>query len=133
VYSGAEPALTISFDQEALGGLPTFAGLVWTDGATLDLVRFEAFDSLGHSLGSVEGHLGDSLWKGQTAEDRFFGVSHEGGISSIRLTRAAGGISGFEIDHLQYGHVIEAVPLPPAAVMGLAGLAGAVLLRRRRA
>src|SRR5262249_45423874 len=38
-----------TFDRSALGGrLPTFAGLVWTNGRTDATVTFKAFDALGH-------------------------------------------------------------------------------------
>ena len=42
--------LTFTFDAGVLGSLPTYAGIVWTDG--LNGVTFEAFDAMGVSLGT---------------------------------------------------------------------------------
>ncbi|MBB5208378.1 hypothetical protein [Chiayiivirga flava] len=78
--------------------LPSAAGMVWTDGAAAD-VTFEAFGPDGQSLGSVGPvPLGDGSISGTTAEDRFFGARHAGGISAIAFTSAA----VMEIDHVQY-------------------------------
>ncbi len=76
---------------------PTFAGLVWTDGA--GQVTFEAFGPQGESLGVSGPHaLADGSSTGGTAEDRFFGLRSNLGISAIEV-RANGGI---EIDHVQW-------------------------------
>ena len=86
-----------------LGGLPSRAGLVWTDGdnpGNPHLVVFEAFDTNGITLGTNSATLGDNDNYGGTAEDRFFGVEHAGGISSIKIYGLSNG--GIEIDHLQY-------------------------------
>src|SRR5262249_11734618 len=84
--AGSSPhGVTFTFDAKALGGYPTFAGIVWTDGTPDDTIVFEAFDASGQSLGTVVGpHIGDNSFNGTTAEDRFFGVSSARGISSIR-------------------------------------------------
>jgi hypothetical protein len=81
-------------------GLPTQVGIVWTDG--FGTVTFEAFDAGGTSLGTTTPVvLGvDGVFSGQTAEDRFFGVSGFGGISAIEISTTN---SGMEVDHLQYG------------------------------
>ncbi len=93
--------IDFSFNSAALGGFPTHAGLVWTDGQGSP-VSFEAFDASGNSLG-VSGPftLTISGVQGNTAEDRFFGVEFAGGISKIRI-RDLGG-AGLEVDHVQYG------------------------------
>ena len=82
------------------------AGLVWTDGDTsLTGVVFEAFDTNGDSIGSVEaGDLADDRNDGTTAEDRFFGVRIADGesseIGSLVITNIGG--NGIEIDHIQF-------------------------------
>jgi RHS repeat-associated protein len=93
--------LAFEFDDIALEALPTHVGIVWTDGG--GAVRFEAFAGNGTSLGVVNGsHADDSVF-GETAEDRFYGVVSERGISRITISNESGGI---EVDHLQYGRII---------------------------
>jgi hypothetical protein len=91
----------ITFTFSATGGLPTQAGVVWTDGGGGTNISFTAFDQGGAPLGSLalNGH-GDGNFGGGTAEDRFFGVVHAGGVGSIRITSTGGGL---EVDHLQFG------------------------------
>ncbi|MCK6448496.1 MAG: hypothetical protein L6Q99_19060 [Planctomycetes bacterium] len=100
-YGGSGfPLVRFLFDAGALGGLPTRAGLVWTDGGFGTTVTFEAFDALGTSLGTVVAtNQGDGTNFGTTDEDRFYGVEFAGGISELRITNSSGGI---EVDHLQY-------------------------------
>ena len=78
-------------------------GIVWTDGAGQTL--FRAFEADGTLLGSIgpiydPGVFPDGSFNGETAEDRFFGVAYDGGISSVFIGNSGGGI---EVDHLQYG------------------------------
>jgi hypothetical protein len=92
-----------NFSRETLGTLPTHVGIVWTDGA--GEVLFQAFDPEGALLGSigptsVPGVFPDGSLSGETAEDRFFGVADDGGISSVFISNNGGGM---EVDHLQYG------------------------------
>lgn len=101
--AGGSTGITFTFDATALGALPTYAGIVWTDGASL--ITFEAFDALGVSLGTRTGNHSDGSNSGTTAEDRFYGCYHPGGISKIKLKNSSGGI---EMDHLQYGIPISA-------------------------
>jgi MYXO-CTERM domain-containing protein len=116
-----------------LGSLPTQAGLVWIDvgfsdkGLGYDTVTFEAFDAGGTSLGSVDLDVGDGDFRGQTAEDRFFGATDDAGISRITLTSHFS--SDWEIDHLQYGCQPPAVPAPGALLLAVVG---ALLTRFRR-
>jgi hypothetical protein len=99
----AGAAITLRFDA---GSLPTFVGLVWTDG--LGQLSFEAFDADGGRLGGIgpvsdpnpDGGFPDTSVTSTTLEDRFFGVVWPGGISSVRMSNSVGGI---EIDHVQYG------------------------------
>ena len=115
---------TISFDENVLGGLPAQVGFAWTDGNVDGLFRLEAFDAMGVSIFEVV--LGDLVHTGTTAEDRFIGVEFAGGIASLVLSTSFGGI---EIDHLQYASII---PLPAPLALGLVGLAGVVVVRRKR-
>ena len=115
---------TISFDRDALGGLPRQVGFAWTDGNVDGLFRLEAFDNMGVSVFEVV--LGNLVHTGTTEEDRFIGVEFAGGIASLFLSTSFGGI---EIDHVQYASII---PLPAPLALGLAGLAGVVVVRRKR-
>ena len=120
-----------TFDSHALGHLPTFAGLVWTDGRPDAVVTFKAYDASGHIVGRITTRLGDSSSSGTTAEDRFLGASYSRGIARIVVTASLG---DFEIDHLQYGFAafaMSAVPAPPSLALGAVGLLGAGLARRR--
>lgn len=123
----ASGGLTFKFDAAAMGGAPTYAGLVWTDGNPNAIVKFEAFDTSGNIILTKTVQLGNAdTGKGETAEDRFLGVEFEGGISQIRISSSFGGI---EVDHIQYGYAVMPVPAPVA--LGAAGLLGVGLLRRR--
>jgi len=108
-FSGSgSTGITFTFDQTTLGAFPTEAGIVWTDGG--GTTTFEAFDSLGASLGTIGPvAIADGSNAGTTAEDRFFGVQFAGGISAIKISNTSGGI---EVDHLQYGLYPSAVALP---------------------
>jgi hypothetical protein len=102
-------AFTFTFSAAVLGSLPTMAGLVWTDVGQVSSgtpkygnVMFEAFDQNGVSLGAIGPFaVGDGEDTGQTAEDRFFGVEYDGGISKIKMWMTNS--VDFEVDHLQYG------------------------------
>lgn len=125
-YYVQTPTVTFAFDPAPGQGLPTSAGLVWTDvgrvnGANVGstLVTFEAFGPGGASLGTSGPFLlGDGSVLGETAEDRFFGVSSPDGISAISLTTANS--DDWELDHLQFaGQVPEPSLLPALAAPGL--------------
>ncbi|MCE9592583.1 MAG: hypothetical protein K8S98_00180 [Planctomycetes bacterium] len=99
-FGGGGAILEFHFDASLLGGLPTKAGLVWTDGGPSTVVVFEAFDGNGFSLGTISAaNQGDPTYYGTAVDDVFYGVEYSGGISEIRISHAYGGI---EIDHLQY-------------------------------
>jgi hypothetical protein len=97
-----------TFDPGTLGGLPTAAGIVWTDGGAGGTVSFEAVAADGSSVICATGPVSDpgvfpdSSNNGETGEDRFFGLYDPDGISSILLSNSSGGI---EMDHLQFGLV----------------------------
>lgn len=100
-FSGAgTTGIKLTFDDSVLGGFPTSAGVVWTDGGNGCSVYFEAFDAGGASLGVIGPFaIADNSNNGTTAEDRFFGIASRAGISAIKLETTSGGI---EIDHVQY-------------------------------
>jgi uncharacterized repeat protein (TIGR01451 family) len=104
-FGAGSTGITFTFSAAALGSLPTQVGIVWTDGG--GTTTFEAFDAAGASLGVIGPvAIADGSISGTTGEDRFFGVTHSGGISAIRISNSSGGI---EVDHLQYGPVPAAV------------------------
>ena len=128
---GGVTGIRFTFNAAALGGLPTHAGIVWTDGA--NPIIFEAFGPGGVLLGTLNGTHADVNFTGQTAEDRFYGVTFSGGISSIRIRQPLVG-SGIEVDHLQYGlaSAPTAVPEPTTMLLLGTGLAGVAVKAHRR-
>ena len=114
-YSNGATGIRFTFDARVLGSLPTAAGIVWTDGG--GTTTFEAFDANGVSLGTTGPvSIADGSSNGTTAEDRFFGVINQSGISAIKISNTSGGI---EVDHLQYGQ------LPSPAVSSTSPSSGA--------
>jgi hypothetical protein len=108
-YFGSGPTgITFTFNPLRTGGLPTQAGMVWTDGE--GTISFEAFDENALSLGVIGpfSHA-DGTVAGLTAEDRFYGVTNAGGITAIKLTNTAGGI---EVDHLTLNNTAANCVLP---------------------
>jgi hypothetical protein len=99
--------------------LPTAFGLVWTDGA--GTITFKAFDGSDTLLFSQTfTGIPDGSSAGTTAEDRFFGLTFDGGIKSIFISNSSGGI---EVDHVQYGTMFAApVPEPDTWALLIAGL-----------
>lgn len=119
----------------------THAGIVWTDGLTVNKINFQAFDALDQMIAEIvlDNHGGGGF-AGDTTEDRFFGVSSPDGIKRIFINNvqpSQGGASGggIEVDHLQFGTPDDdrpdiEIPEPTSAM--LLGLGGIALLRRRR-
>lgn len=123
-YSQGSDTFVFTFDGAALGGLPTVAGIVWTDvGNAPGALGFGAvtFSASGPGFAGATsvGTLGDGSAAGGTAEDRFIGVSDPGGIFQITITMP--GITDWEVDHLQFGRT--AARLPEPGILGLVGLA----------
>jgi len=115
-YNNTATPIRFTFDAIALGSLPTFAGVVWTDG--VNPIMFEAFDVQGVSLGTVVGNHADGDYLGTTAEDRFYGIVHEDGISAIEIRCG----SSIEVDHLQYGYYrCPAIAAGPGDVVACPG------------
>ena len=123
---GGAPSVTFTFASTV-----TAAGIVWTDG--FGNVTFEAFGPGMVSLGGIGPvQLIVSSTQGNTAEDRFFGVSDLNGIVAIRMASGGGGL---EVDHLQFGSAVGPEPIPEPATLALVGAAfgfAAWRLRRRR-
>lgn len=114
-----------TFDAAQIGFVPKSAGVVWTDGT--DPISFEAFDTNGASLGVVIGNHSDDSFGGQTAEDRFYGISYAAGIGSIRMTNGG----GIELDHVQYANEVV-VPEPDVGTFLLLTIAGLLACMRPR-
>ncbi len=105
IFNNGSTGVVATFNAGVLGGYPTSAGMVWTDGGQTNTVTLEAWDENGVSLGTIVApNIGDGNFNSDTAEDRFFGVYHAGGISKIFMNLVPfGGGSGIEVDHIQYG------------------------------
>jgi hypothetical protein len=130
--SGNRKSLNFRFKQNANHGLPTMAGLVWTNGNENARITFKAWDHNKNLLGKIRVNVSDLVGSGD--QHRFFGIAnHEGGISRIQI---ASTFANFEIDHLQfaYGPVgsFAVVPVPPALALGLVGLAGVAMIKRMK-
>jgi hypothetical protein len=126
-FTPGSTGITFTFDAMVLGSLPTYAGIVWTDG--LNPITFQAFNAAGDILGTIGPvDLADGSFLGGTAEDRFFGVSDPAGIWKITIN--TGLFSGIEVDHLQYGGP-AAVPVPSAVLLAGLGVGLISSLRRR--
>lgn len=102
-------AITVTFAEPVAA-----AGGVWTDGDRGVSVQIEAFDTNGNSLGATEPvQIADSSYFGETAEDRFFGIRSNAGISSLAI-RTIGNGAGIEIDHIRWDSAeLVAMPDPP--------------------
>jgi hypothetical protein len=130
-HDGHQARASFTFTANALGHLPTFAGLVWTDGRPDAKVTFKAYDAHGNVIARLVTTLGDTSTNGTTAEDRFLGASYSRGIARITITASLG---NFEIDHIQFGFrnfTMAVVPVPPALALGAVGLLGVGVARRR--
>ena len=115
MFALANPGIEFSFDAAVLDALPTHAGIVWTDGS--GTWTFEAFDAAGASMGTITAGLGDGVFAGTTADDRFFGAINPAGISKIKIGNPNSG-GGVEVDHLQYGLVaLKGCVAPPSGLV----------------
>lgn len=95
---GCPSTFNIVFDASKLGGYPTHAGVVWTDGG--GIVTVIAYDANNDPIATLHGNSADGSYWCSTDEDRFYGFSNPGGISRIYLTDQNGCM---EFDHVQYG------------------------------
>lgn len=90
--------VSFTFDETALGGLPQWVGIVWTDGA--GETTFEAFDTDGQSIGVIGPvQVANGEPEGDTGNDYYFGVEYLSGISRIHIRNSSGHL---EVDHLQF-------------------------------
>lgn len=139
-FASSEASLTFTFSTALLGSLPTDAGLLWTDiglanvRSGSDSVLFEAFDAAHNLLGVIgPSSLGDGLFAGQTAEDRFFGVTSPGGITSIRITSLSStdpDTDDFQRDAMKAGGAGRDSEPPTFLALLIVGRAGIRLKRR---
>jgi hypothetical protein len=97
----ANGPLAIEFDKAVLGGLPTQFGLAVTDlPEGPGRIRVQGFDEQDLSVGFFEFVLtGDEFDDGQTAEDRFIGLTSDVGLSRVQITPLGVAI---EVDHIQF-------------------------------
>jgi ELWxxDGT repeat protein len=104
------PGVTFTFDRQALVGLPSYVGLVVTGGdPAYPDNNVDFFDAGGNLIGTRTDSFPKPI-SGVTSDDRFVGAFHAGGISSVRVSGPLGiGNSAFELDHLQYGVVVQPV------------------------
>lgn len=120
---GVHSNLVVTFNTNSLDGhLPTHVGIVCTDVGAVSFGEFcvgdvtlTAYDAAGVLLGSIAAtNLGNGSAQGSgpgaTEEDRFFGVSHPDGISSITLS--VHNSVDWEADHLQYGYQTASLVIP---------------------
>jgi hypothetical protein len=143
-FASSDASLTFTFSTALLGSLPTDAGLLWTDiglanvRSGLDSVLFEAFDASNNLLGVIgPSSLGDGLFAGQTAEDRFFGVTSPGGIASIRITSLSSTERDMDQPQQDAAEFMKAMGMaregesPTFLALLIVGSAGAQFKRRR--
>lgn len=141
--------LGFSFLAATAADLPTAVGIVWTDGPPPPVIgpaetySFEFFglDAFFNviSLAEITLTLGDDTFLGtnpdgtrNTAEDRFVGLTHAGGIAGFTVTSGTAGV--WELDDLQWGRMAEPSVVPlPAGLPLLVGALGLMAVLRRRA
>ena len=109
----------VTFTYVGAGPLPTAFGIVWTDGGGDITLRATSDSGLTIVERTFSG-FPDGSFSGTTAEDRFMGVTFEGGIRSIFVSNSGGGI---ELDHIQYGAMVP-IPEPGSWALMLLGMAG---------
>ncbi len=94
-------------------GLPTAAGLVFTDAGQYNTFTLTAYNAYGFIVDSVTIDTADEHENSADhAEDTFCGVQYDGGISAIGYTTdiyASGFVAGIEIDNVYFS-----VPASPS-------------------
>ena len=97
----ANGIVSVTFDAQVLGALPTHVGLVWTDGGFSTSVTITGYDADTAVIDTkTVPHIGDNDNHNTVEEDRFFGIVHYAGVKHVVVVNESGGV---EIDHLQYG------------------------------
>ena len=120
--------IRLAFDAEALGGLPSQVGLVWTNAIDGARGTFQAFGPEGDPLGTMQ-HFGTGDFEG-TADDRFFGVVHQDGISGVRFSMRLNVL--LDVDHVQYGAIVPEPDGLSMLAIGVLLLVASLPIRRRR-
>jgi hypothetical protein len=126
-------SVSIVFDANVLGGLPTHVGFVVTGGNPNRSLTVDFFDASDQLLGSVGPLLVCSVAACNTvsSDDRFVGFVDTGGIRRVVLNSPSGISDTWNWDHLQYGRAL--VPEPSRlALFAAAALALGVRQRNRR-
>jgi hypothetical protein len=128
IWAAGPTGITLTFNAAALGGLPTAAGVVWTDGS--GATTFAAYDAAGSQIALIVSTSADNRFDGTLADDFFYGATDAAGIARIVISNTSGGI---EIDHIQYGGGAAAArPVSAPATLALLGLGITALALRRR-
>ena len=131
VPEGPPFSVRASFAPDALGNYPTHAGSVILGFTPVDfgnLRYFQAFDANGDEILIDPLTQSVPVFPGTTPQlstkgDRFFGLIHEGGISSIVLA------SSLYFDPVQYGY--GAIPEPSTGMLAVGGVLALTLPRKR--
>ncbi|MEO8768366.1 MAG: hypothetical protein ABI363_08535 [Nitrosospira sp.] len=140
-YFDGVSSITFTFSLALLGTLPVHAGLVWTGLGLANIrkgfnsVLFEAFDTVNNSLGLIgPSALGDGLFAGQTAEDRFFGITSASGIGSVRISllhSTEQGLDNLQKDFKKFAQLAADPDLAATLAVLVVGRTGAGFTRRR--
>lgn len=126
-FSTTGKKMTFKFATQG-GAKPTMAGLAWTHGKPNSTVTFRAWDADGNLIGKIRKKLGNTAQHGTASAARFFGVMDSQGIARMTISSNR---KGFEVDHVQFAYGFSVVPVPPALMLGAAGLAGVAFCRKR--
>lgn len=121
--------VTFVFSPQPFGRLPTYAGLVATDGygqngAPANTVEF--YGPNGELLGTLSNPY-ENFNVDTTDDDRFMGVYNAAGISKIRIYNLGTGSTAMECDHITYG-----VPEPSTLALAAFSLVALLAWGRKR-
>lgn len=110
---GSTQTIRIEFSGGDVG-LPTYFGVVWTDGGRNELhkdgqtdTNFRYFGKDGRLIASSSGYFGDGRTDGTTADDLFLGIIADRQIGAVEIRTINEDFGDLEIDHIQYGNVPE--------------------------
>jgi hypothetical protein len=100
--------VTFVFSPQPFGRLPTYAGIVATDGygqngAPANTVEF--YGPNGELLGTLDNPY-QNFGVDTVDDDRFMGIYNSEGVSKIRIFNLGTDNVGMECDHVQYGTVL---------------------------